>query len=373
MKGRRPRPLDDGDSGEVRVSGHLSRTKPINKIGAISTPRKIVQQLPTMAIISNCTASVIQDAAASLIAGNLVAFPTETVYGLGADATNEKAVARIYQVKGRPADHPLIVHISSVMQLDKWASEIPAYVIKLARSFWPGPMTLILPRTELAKDFITGGQNNVGIRVPAHTVALALLNAFEDQGGQGIAAPSANRFGKVSPTSAGDVEAELSDFLSKDDLVLDGGPSAIGVESTIIDCTQGTPTILRPGAITAVMINQLLDISIKTITNTSSNQIKASGLLESHYAPLAKVYLAGTPMPGDGFIALDGLPTPDGAVRLASPANNEDYAKILYQSLRLADSKKLDNVFVIPPNGDDIAVAICDRLKKACISTTKFR
>jgi L-threonylcarbamoyladenylate synthase len=324
-----------------------------------------------MSIISNCTASSLADAATTLMQGNLVAFPTETVYGLGADATNKDAVARIYQVKGRPADHPLIVHISSAAKLDKWASDIPEYAIKLARSFWPGPMTLILPRTGLVKDFITGGQNNVGIRVPSHTVALALLKAFEDQGGLGVAAPSANRFGKVSPTTAEDVQAELNDYLSKEDLVLDGGPSVIGVESTIIDCTQSTPTILRPGAITAVMINQLLDISIETVTNTSGNQIKASGLLESHYAPLAKVYLAGTPSSGDGFIALNNFPTPPGAVRLASPINNEEFAKLLYQALRLADSKKLDKVFVIPPTGDDIAVAIYDRLQKSAVKVSE--
>ena len=318
-----------------------------------------------MSIISNCTAAAITDAATTLAGGKLVAFPTETVYGLGADATNKDAVARIYQVKGRPADHPLIVHISSAAHLDKWASEIPEYAIKLARSFWPGPMTLILPRTDLAKDFITGGQNNVGIRVPSHTVALALLKAFEDQGGLGVAAPSANRFGKVSPTSAEDVQAELSGFLSKEDLVLDGGPSAIGVESTIIDCTQSTPTILRPGAITAAMINQLLGISIETVTNTSSNQIKASGLLESHYAPLAKVYLSGTPSSGDGFIALDTFTTPTGAVRIAAPKTNEDFARVLYKAFRLADFKGLSKVFVIPPTGDGIAVAINDRLAKS--------
>jgi L-threonylcarbamoyladenylate synthase len=323
-----------------------------------------------MSIISNCTAAAITDAAATLLQGKLVAFPTETVYGLGADATNKDAVTRIYQVKDRPVGHPLIVHISTAAHLDKWASDIPEYAIKLARTFWPGPMTLILPRTELAKDFITGGQNNVGIRVPSHTVALALLKAFEEQGGLGVAAPSANRFGKVSPTSADDVRAELNDFLSKEDLVLDGGPSAIGVESTIIECTQSTPTILRPGAITAAMINQLLDISIETITNTSSNQIKASGLLESHYSPNAKVYLSGTPLPGDGFIALSKFLTPAGVIRLASPDSNGEYAKVLYQALRLADSKKLLRLFVIAPEGDDIAVAICDRLKKA--STTTF-
>ena len=318
-----------------------------------------------MSIISNCTASAIQDAAQSLIAGNLVAFPTETVYGLGADACNKEAVARIYEVKGRPTDHPLIVHISSIEHLDKWARDIPKYAIKLARAFWPGPMTLVLPRTNLAKDFITGGQNNVGIRVPAHAVALALLKEFEAQGGLGAAAPSANRFGKVSPTSAGDVKEELSDYLKSDDLILDGGQSSIGVESTIINCTNTSPTILRPGAITTTMINDLLGINIEVVTKKNIEKIKAPGLLESHYSPKAKVYLFGTPSPGDGFIALSNFPTPSGVVRLISPATNEEYARTLYQGLRLADSKQLNKVFVVLPTGNDIAVAICDRIEKA--------
>ena len=324
-----------------------------------------MRQLVIMTIISNCTASALKDAAASLIAGNLVAFPTETVYGLGADASNQQAVARIYEVKGRPTNHPLIVHISSINNLDKWAKDIPDYAVKLARAFWPGTMTLILPRTDLAKDFITGGQNNVGIRVPAHTVALSLLKEFEAQGGIGVAAPSANRFGKVSPTCADDVKAELSDYLKSDDLILDGGQSSVGVESTIIDCTNATPMILRPGAITAAMINDLLGISIEVVTKKNIDKIRAPGLLESHYSPKAKVYLSGTPAAGDGFIALSNFPTPSGVVRLTSPATNEEYARTLYQGLRLADSKNLNSVFVIPPNGDDIAVAICDRLLKA--------
>ena len=324
-----------------------------------------MRQLPIMAIISNCTASAVSDAASSLITGNLVAFPTETVYGLGADATNQSAVARIYAVKGRPTDHPLIIHLSSISNLDKWARDIPEYAIKLARKFWPGPMTLILPRTKLAKDFITGGQDNVGIRVPQHTVAQALLKAFESQGGYGIAAPSANRFGKVSPTCADDVKSELADYLSTDDLILDGGQSEVGVESTIIDCTNPIPMILRPGAITAAMINDLLQIQIEVLTNTSSNQIKASGLLQSHYAPKAKVFLSTKANPGDGFIALANTPTPDGAIRLAAPKDNKEYAQLLYQALRLADTKQLQNVIVIPPTGDDLAVAICDRLEKS--------
>ena len=318
-----------------------------------------------MSIISNCTESAIKEAATSLINGNLVAFPTETVYGLGADATNEKAVARVYEVKGRPTDHPLIVHISSIDHLDKWVTDIPEYATKLARSFWPGPMTLILPRTELAKDFITGDQDNVGIRVPAHTLALSLLKEFENQGGYGVAAPSANRFGKVSPTSADDVKEELSNYLKLGDLVLDGGPSLVGVESTIISCIGTIPTVLRPGAVTSSMIDNLLGIQIKRVMENNSDDIKVPGLLESHYSPIAKVYLSGTPATGDGFIALSKFPTPAGAIRLISPIDNQEYARILYQGLRLADSKKLAKVFVIAPTGDDIAIAICDRLKKA--------
>jgi L-threonylcarbamoyladenylate synthase len=307
----------------------------------------------------------LKDAAASLIAGNLVAFPTETVYGLGADASNQQAVARIYEVKGRPTDHPLIVHISSINNLDKWAKDIPEYAVKLARAFWPGPMTLILPRTDLAKDFITGGQNNVGIRVPAHTVALSLLKEFEAQGGIGVAAPSANRFGKVSPTCADDVKAELYDYLNSKDLILDGGLSFIGVESTIINCINTMPSILRPGAITTTMINNLLGIQIEVFAKNDSDQIRAPGLLESHYSPKARVFLSGTPAIGDGFIALSKFPTPPGVIRLTSPATNEEYARTLYQGLRLADSKKLSKVFVIEPAGNDIAVAVCDRLQKA--------
>ena len=317
-----------------------------------------------MSIISNCTESAIKDAAASLISGNLVTFPTETVYGLGADAVNKDAVSRIYEVKGRPTDHPLIVHISSIERLDKWARDIPEYAIKLARSFWPGPMTLILPRTKLAKDFITAGQDNVGIRVPSHTVALALLKEFQSQGGEGVAAPSANRFGKVSPTTAQAVSDELSNYLTSADLILDGGPCAVGVESTIIDCTQSLPVIIRPGEVSREMIEELLSIKLP-VFDKQSNQIKAPGLLTSHYSPNAKVFLTGTPTLGDGFIALDSYETPAGAVRVAAPATNEEFAQILYEAFRLADRRGLSRVFVIPPIGIGIAVAINDRLTKS--------
>jgi L-threonylcarbamoyladenylate synthase len=317
-----------------------------------------------MAIISNCTASIIKDAALALKQGHLVAFPTETVYGLGADASNEKAVARIYEVKGRPKDHPLIVHISSMELLDKWASEIPEYAIKLARAFWPGPMTLILSRTGFAKDFITGGQNNVGIRVPAHTVALTLLKEFEAQGGLGVAAPSANRFGKLSPTTSAAAELELGKHLSSTDIILDGGASSIGVESTIIDCTNLEPLILRPGAVSIDMIEGVFRAKLN-LGLGATKVTKAPGLLDNHYAPKAKVFLTGTPSLGDGYIALSDLPTPVGAIRLASPKDNIEYAQILYESLRLGDIKCLKRIFVVPPNNQGVGLAINDRLVKA--------
>jgi L-threonylcarbamoyladenylate synthase len=319
-----------------------------------------------MEVISSCTASTLKDAATSLRSGNLVAFPTETVYGLGVDATNKDAVAHLYQVKGRPSDHPLIVHISSMANLDKWAREIPEYAIKLARAFWPGPMTLILPRTILAKDFITGNQDSVGIRVPSHPLASALLAEFEKLGGLGVAAPSANRFGKVSPTSAEDVKVELDRYLGAKDLILDGGMCQVGLESTIIDCRFQNPKILRPGAITREMIEKIC--SIKLETNQESEQVRVSGLLESHYAPKAKVFLTGNPSVGDGLIALSNFETPIGVIRLTSPEDSFQYAQVLYRALRLADQKNIENVFVVPPTGGGISIAINDRLHKAAFN-----
>ena len=311
--------------------------------------------------LSICTADAMLDAAAHLKAGDLVAFPTETVYGLGADACNSQAVARIYQVKGRPNDHPLIVHIASMDRMGDWASEIPEYGINLARDFWPGPMTLVLKRTQLAEDFITGGQETVGVRVPDNVVAFALLEAFENVGGKGVAAPSANRFGHVSPTSASAVVEELGNYLSKDDLVLDGGACAVGVESTIIDCTGASPSVLRPGAISVAMIEESTGLK----TTQSDSEIRVSGSLENHYAPNAKVYLLQTPLPGQGFIAYSNIQTPEGVIRLASPNNDEEFAHILYSALREADGRKLSEVVVIPPTGIGIGVAIRDRLGRA--------
>jgi L-threonylcarbamoyladenylate synthase len=301
------------------------------------------------------------------MSGDLVAFPTETVYGLGADACNSKAVARIYEVKGRPVDHPLIVHIASLDSLGDWAREIPEYAIKLARDFWPGPMTLVLKRSELAGDFITGGQGTVGVRMPDHAVALSLLTAFEKVGGKGVAAPSANRFGQVSPTNATAVVEELGQYLSEEDIVLDGGACLVGVESTIIDCTGPAPRILRPGAISELMINECTGISCSEFKpqTTSAVGIRVSGSLENHYAPVAKVFLDHTPLPGQGFIADAKIETPEGVIRLASPANDEEFARLLYAALRAADAQGLAEVVVAQPNGIGIAIAIRDRLARA--------
>ena len=317
--------------------------------------------MSTGQFISRCTADAMTLAAAAIAQGHLVAFPTETVYGLGANATQESAVAKIYAAKGRPADHPLIVHIASMDEIGYWADEISEYAIALARNFWPGPMTLICQRSEVAKDFITGGQETVGIRVPDHVVALALLQAAKEIGVLGIAAPSANRFGHVSPTTAQAVREELDQYLSADDMILDGGPSQVGVESTIIDCTGSNPHILRPGAITQAMIEEVTGLKV----TDAQNEIRVSGSLENHYAPEATVVLDTTPQSGDGYIAMSDKPTPVGVIRLASPQSVEEYARILYASLRDGDSQKINRICIDQPQGDGLAIAICDRLQRA--------
>ena len=311
--------------------------------------------------VSNCTADALTSAAQLLKAGGLVALPTETVYGLGADATNKDAVSRIYKVKGRPADHPLIVHIHSMQSLGDWADEIPSYAISLARDFWPGPMTLVLKRSILAEDFVTGGQPTVGLRVPDHVVALALLSAFAKIGGQGIAAPSANRFGHVSPTTAQAVQDEIGEYLDQQDLILDGGPSSVGVESTIIDCTSDTPRILRPGAITIEMIEESTGLKV----STAESNIRVSGSLENHYAPNATVDLNRSPIAGEGFIALADIETPADVIRLAAPNSVEDFARLMYAALREGDAQGLKSVVVAEPVGDGLALAIRDRLMRA--------
>jgi L-threonylcarbamoyladenylate synthase len=315
--------------------------------------------------VSRCTADAMVLAAQKLKDGHLVAFPTETVYGLGADATNKTAVAQIYAAKGRPADHPLIVHVHSMQAMGDWAEDIPTYAIDLARDFWPGPMTLILNRSSLAQDFITGGQNSVGIRVPDHVVALALLSAFHGLGGKGVAAPSANRFGHVSPTTAQAVKDELGSYLQEQDQILDGGPCTVGVESTIIDCTGDMPKILRPGAITAEMISTSTGLDVADSADSNTEKIRVSGSLEAHYAPAAQVLLDQQPTAGHGFIALATTPTPKDVIRLASPNNDVEYAQSLYASLRKADELGLSHVVIEQPTGSGIAVAIRDRLMRA--------
>lgn len=312
--------------------------------------------------LSNCTVDALDQAAQALRKGSLVAFPTETVYGLGADATNEQSVARIYEVKGRPADHPLIVHIAGLDSLESWTSDFPRYAISLARDFWPGPMTLVLPRSEIARDFITGGQETVGLRVPAHPLALGLLHAFKKIGGLGIAAPSANRFGQVSPTTAQAVEEEIGEYLSPIDFILDGGSALVGVESTIIDCTGEVPRILRHGAITKEMIEESTGLEV---VEDGETDIRVSGSLEKHYSPKAEVILDAIAELGEGFIALSSIPTPKGAIRLASPSTTDEYARILYAALRSADTQGIRRIAVIPPEGDGLAIAIRDRLMRA--------
>ena len=312
---------------------------------------------------SNCTAGTIREAAAALKAGHLVAFPTETVYGLGADARNPEAVKRIYEVKGRPSDHPLIIHISSINQLEKWAREIPGYAIDLARAFWPGPMTLILKRTDIAKNFITGGQDTVGLRVPSDPIALALIQEFEKISDSAIAAPSANRFGQVSPTSSADVQEELGGYFSNSDLVLDGGRSLIGIESTIIDCTGESPKVLRPGFITKEKIDS--ELGIISEDQEIANNIKFSGSFEKHYAPKCKVILGDYTSTGAGFLAFHGIETPRGMARLASPATVEEFARVLYSTFREADREGLAVLVVHPPVREGLGVAILERLNKA--------
>jgi len=313
-------------------------------------------------IISQCSLSVLRQSAEKLRAGDLVAFPTETVYGIGADAENKDAVARMYQVKNRPSGHPVIVHIAELNDVDYWAQEIPEYAINLMRDFWPGPMTLLLKRREVAGDFLTGAQEIVGLRIPANSLALGLLNEFKAVGGKGIAAPSANRYGAVSPTTAEAVSQELSEFLSPSDQILDGGPCLVGVESTIIDCSGQNPKILRPGAISAEMIEESTGIVLEEVGET---KIRVSGSDKQHYAPKAKVIVDGQSQRGEGLIAMSDVATPEGVIRLAEPKSVEEYARVLYSALRMSDTQNLQTVRIIPPVGPGLAVAICDRINRA--------
>ena len=311
------------------------------------------------------TASISSDVAAAakrLIAGGLVAIPTETVYGLAADAESESAVAKIYHAKNRPNDHPVIVHVSNAKKTEYWAREIPDYAKTLMAAFWPGPMTLILKRRPVAKDFITGGQDTVGLRVPAHPAALEVLTEFEALGGKGVAAPSANRFGAVSPTSAQAVSRSIGKYLDAADLILEGGSSEVGVESTIIDCTGSQPAILRPGGITLEQIERVTGMKVDEPTRPET---RVSGSHKLHYSPEARVLIDTDPSVGDGLIALANIPTPPGAIRLLEAESLEDYARGLYAAFSRADELGLAKICVFEPQGAGLAIAIRDRVRRA--------
>jgi L-threonylcarbamoyladenylate synthase len=317
----------------------------------------------------------IERAAAALRQGKLVAFPTETVYGLGADAENVSAVARIFAVKGRPANHPLIVHIASVNELPRWAATVPDAAWRLAEAYWPGPLTLLLPKAPHIPDETTGGLASVGLRVPAHPVALELLRRF----GGGVAAPSANRFGRVSPTSAQHVQADLGEDV---DLLLDGGECSVGVESTILDLTHEQPVLLRPGGIAGQDIESLLGVKL---SRSAAADVRAPGMLASHYAPRARVELLETTQlaarareltksgdrvavlvsSADDRVALAAVP---GINLLDLGASDDAAAQRLYAALRQADVDSADVVLASPPsaaNARGIAEALVDRLTKA--------
>jgi len=299
----------------------------------------------------------VRRAAEILRAGGLVAFPTETVYGLGADASSEKAMARLYAVKGRPADHPVIVHFSSAENAFEWGKEIPEGARKLAQSFWPGPLTLILKRNEKARDFVTGGQPSVGVRVPSHPIARELLKEF----GKPIAAPSANRFGRVSPTTAAHVREDLGADV---DLVLEGGPSEVGIESTIVDLSSGEAVILRPGKISAAELG---------IKNTARSSVRHSGGMEKHYAPKTPARLVATHDLDKEIARLKtraailAFSRPDERVDfwLRMPRDPAAYAQKLYAALRELDGAHCDAILIEAPPAESGWEAVLDRLRKA--------
>lgn len=307
-------------------------------------------------------------AVAALRAGELVAFPTETVYGLGADAANSAAVAKIFAAKGRPADHPLIVHLPDVSHLSRWASDIPEAAYRVAATFWPGPLTLILKRHPTVLDAITGGQDTVGLRVPSHPLALQLLQAFDG----GIAAPSANRFGHVSPTTAAHVRQEFGADVA---VVLDGGPCAVGIESTILDLSGGVPRILRPGMLGAAALAAVLGVEP---TYGGNNAPRVSGSLEAHYSPHTPLRLVpAASLAAELHAALEaglriGLLAADRAamdhpnvVWHQAGLSPESYAHELYAVLRRFDAAGLDRILVVEPPRDEAWRAVADRLGRA--------
>ena len=307
-------------------------------------------------------------AVSALASGKLCAIPTETVYGLAANALDESAVARVFAAKERPADHPLIVHVASAQDANEWIIELPKWAVDLSAAVWPGPLTLVGPRSDLAGDSVTGGQDTVAVRVPSHPIAQELLSQLKVVGIKGLVAPSANRFGHVSPTSAQHVVADLGDYLSANgDLILDGGDCQVGLESTIVLATGTAPVILRPGAITAADIERITGIKISTTTTATP---RVSGSLDSHYSPNAKVVLIADVADSvfeakAGFLALANVSTPGELVRLGTPATIEDFAHDLYGCLRAGDDLGLAKVYVVPPVGEGLVHAINDRLQRA--------
>jgi L-threonylcarbamoyladenylate synthase len=304
----------------------------------------------------------IRRAAGILRAGGLVAFPTETVYGLGADASSAKAIERLYAVKGRPGNHPVIVHFDSLERALAYAREVPPAARILAERFWPGPLTLILKRSEKAKDFVTGGQPSVGIRVPSHPVAQELLKAF----GGGIAAPSANRFGRISPTTAAHVREDLG---SDVDLVLEGGPSEVGIESTIVDLSGGAAVLLRPGRISKAELEKYVELKEKTEASP-----RHSGGLERHYSPRTPARMVPTHALDKEIARLKdkvgvlAFSRPDERVDywLRMPREPQGYAQKLYAALRELDGAGCELILVeAPPEAAEWA-AVRDRLERAC-------
>jgi L-threonylcarbamoyladenylate synthase len=311
--------------------------------------------------------SVIAKAAELLRQGGLVALPTETVYGLGADAENELGVRRIFAVKGRPQTHPLIVHVSDAASAAAWAREFPQNAQRLAAAFWPGPLTLVLPRSRRASDAVTGGQDTVALRVPAHPVMRAVLGAF----GGAIAAPSANRFGRVSATSAEHVRSDLGDQV---DLVIDAGPCPIGLESTIVDLTSQAPAVLRPGAVPLEELQRVLGHSIPL---REGDAVRVPGSMRSHYAPRAGVELlpleevAGRVralQPSGAKLAVicaDKVDLRGGAKHFPVPADAAGFARALYATFREVDRQGFDLILVVPPPASGLGLAIRDRLARA--------
>ena len=309
-------------------------------------------------------------AAEALNHGHLAVLPTETVYGLAAVADEPSAVARVFAVKGRPVDHPLIAHVVDAKAARAWAREVPAYAEPLMQRLWPGPLTLVFARSERAADYITGGQDSVAVRVPGSPVTRAVLRELtmlRQDPAVAVAAPSANRFGRVSPTTAQHAAQEIGDLLESTDVVLDAGPSVVGVESTIVDCTSDRPVILRPGKVTAREITEVggLELGVRS-------DVRAPGTLAAHYSPHAQVRLVSeadvVTHANDartGVIALASIPTPVGTVRLCTPHSVEEYAASLYRALREADSLDLTTVVAVPPTGEGLAEAIRDRLARA--------